>query len=90
MASITTIVVNGRTYRVEADAGAVKAQILDAVRAGGDWVTFTTTGGRRSDVLITPGSHARVEAETEEEDPATAGSAQLAAFGVEDFDEYGL
>jgi hypothetical protein len=89
MASITTIVVNGRSYRVDVRPDDLKAQILAAVRSGGDWVSFTTVGGRRCDVLITPGSHARVETEAEE-DAATAGSAQLAAFGVGDFDEYGL
>ena len=89
MASITTVVVNGRSYRVDGAADDLKARILAAVRAGGDWVTVVTTAGRRSDVLITPVSHARVETAETQEEPV-AGSSGVAAFGVDDFDEYGL
>ncbi|MDO9398101.1 MAG: hypothetical protein Q7T71_16270 [Herbiconiux sp.] len=85
------IVVNERDYVIDA-AGAdrASADILEAVRRGGDWVTIETVTGVRTTVLITSATPVRFEPVRVVDDAVyDEGSQSTDAWGPEDFD-FGL
>lgn len=56
MAIVNRLTVDGHEYFLSEPADEVKAQILAAIRAGGDYVTITSlTTGSSVDILFSPG-----------------------------------
>ena len=58
---VPTLVVGTQRYRFDVDVEDMKRSIVDAVRNGGSFVTIIGTSGRRTDLLITASTDARIE-----------------------------
>ena len=87
----TTLFIHGQGYRLDAavDHEALKDRIVDALRRGGDFVTFTSPVADEVTVLISPGSaitmHIETVPETSEQDESSGtpgGSSSI----VDEFD----
>ncbi len=87
---VPTLVVGTQRYRFDADVEELKRSIVDAVRNGGSFVTIISVAGRRTDLLITTATDARIEFSAPE-DPDAAGASGPESFIADDFDlDYGL
>jgi len=66
--------VDGQTFVLakQVDVPELKKRILDAVRAGADFVDFETIGGRSLSVLISPAIPVRFEIVEQTEEQVTA------------------
>ncbi|GAA1447435.1 hypothetical protein [Leifsonia poae] len=86
---VPTLVVGTQRYRFDVDVEDLKRSIVDAVRNGGSFVTIISTAGRRTDLLITASTEARIEFAPPPE-PESAGASGPETFR-DDFDlDYGL
>jgi hypothetical protein len=88
----TTLVVGTQYYRFESDVDELKRTIVAAVRDGGSFVTVTSSNGRRTDLLITSCTDARIEFTPQDgAESDSAGASGAESFLVEEYDDdYGL
>lgn len=87
----TTLFIHGQGYRLDAavDPETLKRSILDALRQGGDFVTFTTPGAEEITVLVSAGSQVAMQTETvpaRSEHEETSGSPGGSSSIVDHFD----
>lgn len=69
------LTVNGKDYFLDTDAATTRAQILDALRSGGDYVRIPRPkDGRTTHVLISAGVSVTWTEITVTDPPASAGS----------------
>jgi hypothetical protein len=59
------------------DVAAVKAAVVDAVRAGGGFVDFPVAGNRMVSVLVTAGVHVMFQSEQIREEPPEENNSAL-------------
>lgn len=71
----TEVAVNGGTFAVAQgqDVEYLKRRIIDAVRAGGDFVDFVVVGNRQVSVLFSPATQVAFSVETVRFDPRDTG-----------------
>lgn len=87
----TTLFIHGQGYRLDAavDAEALKGRIVDALRVGGDFVTFTSPSSDEVTVLISPGTAVTLHVETvpeTSEHEETSGTPGGSSSIIDDFD----
>ena len=75
---------------VATDVDALRARVVDALRAGGDFVTFTTSTAEEIGILVSAGAavtfRTAAVADIDETEPAASGAAGKLSPFIDDLD----